>query len=130
MGIKFPTPWKTLIINMLKLRFARYITQGKKKNHPFEHSSSFGSALSCPIALSTMLLVSFSLYIHSIVIYWALVVQTLDGTIHWIKHSPGDKYYRNHYYAIRGIEIYFAGSAIQCLNNQGLVDSTFHLLNN
>ena len=33
-------------------------------------------------------------------------------------------------YAIRGIEIYFAGSAIQCLNNQGLVDSTFHLLNN
>ena len=70
-------------------------TGQKKKIHPSEHSSSFGSAPSCLIALSTMLLVSFSLYIHWIVIYWALVVQTLDSAIHWIKHYPGDKYYGN-----------------------------------
>ena len=44
----------------------------------------------------------------------ALVVQTLDSAIHWIKNLS--------LILIHLIVIYPVDSAIQCLNNQGLVD--------
>ena len=55
---------------------------------------------------------------HEQLIQQALVVQTLDSTIHRINHYPVKKYYRNQYYAICWIVIYpLESAAIQSLNN-------------
>ena len=49
----------------------------------------------------------------------AWVVQRLDSAVHWINGYPGDKCSQNYY--VSWIAIYSVGSAIQPLNNKGLV---------
>ena len=69
---------------------------------------------------------SVALRIQWIVIDLAPVVQMLDSVIHQIKIHPVD----NAIILIHWRVIYPVDSAIQCLSNQGLVDSIIHLLNN
>ena len=74
-----------------------------------------------------MQLVSLIL-IHRIVIYLALVVQTLDSAIHRIKIQWITQLVSQ--ILIRWIVIYPVDSAIQRLNDRSLADSAIQLLNN
>ena len=70
--------------------------------------------------LTSFLVPSFSP--HNL--HQAWVVKTLDSTIHWINRYPTDKYWGLNC-TIHWIEIYPMDSAIQPLNNRGLVVHKF-----
>ena len=55
-----------------------------------------------------------------------VVVQTLDsGAFQWINHYPADGVILISVILFHWIVIYPVDSAIQCLNNQGLLDKLF-----